>query len=485
MTQLTKKVLIILLLADLAFSFYQHFHKPLDGDMSEIIVPRPDKGYYQVLHDPFGLGVLLHNQVYANPNRFFAHWTSSTYFLNMPLLLQIFTDPINSVYLSVAMAKTAIQILILFLLAVFISNKKKIYQLGFLIAAALISPLFQTEDFSRYLGVIDQSVIYTFFYAFPLGLLMLFYLPFYDAIYHAKKLHFNVIQHLLMIIFIFVLTLNGPLVPGVVLIACPMTLLIMWISYYNQSGSGTVIGKSLIAIKRIDGYLLFYFTGISLLSLYSLYIGQNNALNASASISLLSRYERLPAGIYYLITQKLGYPLMLLAIAFNVFVIRKRYRQSSGTKLLVFFKWFAIFSFLYIVLLPLGGYRSYRENILRYDTIMPITLGLMYFYGATSFYLLKHISGKNKKYYLSGIIVLSLIFTAADIPKTGDYQCERQALESIAKSPDNIVALSNNCPVMEWHPISDYHDSALNADLFYYWHITDERKLYYYRPEDQ
>lgn len=159
MTKHLYRVLLILLLLDLVYSFYQHYHMPLDGDMSEIILPTPTKGYYQVLQDPFGLQVLFEGETYANPNRFFAHWVASTYFKYVPKVLQQFVEPIESIYLSSAIAKIIIQLLIIYLLAVFISNTWNLRKVELLIAAILITPLFQTSGFSRTIGIIDRSPI--------------------------------------------------------------------------------------------------------------------------------------------------------------------------------------------------------------------------------------------------------------------------------------------------------------------------------------
>ena len=206
------KILLIILLLDLGYSFYQHYHMPLGGDMAGIIKPTPTKGYYQVLNDPIGLDVLLNKKIHFNPNRFFAHWSASTYFLNIPILLQKAVEPIDSIYLSCAIVKIIVQILIIYLLATYISNTGNIFKPDFLIAATLITPLFQTSGYCRYLGIIDQSVIYTFFYAFSLGLLLLFFLPFFKAIYYGKKPIFNLVINILLALFIIVLSFNGPLV---------------------------------------------------------------------------------------------------------------------------------------------------------------------------------------------------------------------------------------------------------------------------------
>ncbi len=455
---------------------------PLDGDMSEIILTTQNSGYYEVLHDPFGLNVLLNNKIYANPNRFFAHWTTSEYFLNMPFLLQNFVSPIESIYLSCAIAKTFIQILILYLLSVYISNTKNIFKKDFLIAAVLITPLFQTSGYGRFIGIIDQSMIYTIFYALPLGLLLIFFRPFYNNLDYnnAPNIHF-VIKILLIFLSVF-LTLNGPLVPGVILIICMLIFFNIWSKNYRQQNHiKQFFKKILLSIKAPSNFATFCFVAISILSLYSLYIGHNNSLNFTDLIPLSERYTRLPAGIYYLLTQKLGYTLFLLMIAINITIIKKNYPSVEGKKILHFIKWIGVFSILYILLLPLGGFRIYRSNIIRYDTIMPVTIALIFVYGITSFYLIKMVSVKYKKIYLLGLIVFLSVFTCADKLETKNFTCEKQALETLAQSHEKIVALNCDCPIMDWRKIYDSKLSTLNAELFYYWNITKDKKLYFYK----
>lgn len=473
-------VLLLILILDLAFSFYQHYHMPLDGDMTDVILPTQTTGYYHVLYDPLGLNVLFKNEFYANPNRFFAHWTTSAYFLNVPLWLQHFVDPIDSLYLSVAIAKSIVQILILYLLVVFISNRSNILNLDFLIAAIIITPLFQTAGFSRSIGIIDHSVVYTFFYALSLGLLLLYFLPFFRIIYYHKKPQFNWFVKVFLALFSIILTLNGPLVPGIVLIACPLVLLNIWYKNYRQPQETLEFQRIKKAILKIPNYLMLYFIGISVLSLYSLYIGQNNSLNIEGAIPILQRYARLPEGLFYLLSEKLGFPLLLLMLIINIIVIGKNYQSEDGKKILNLLKWIGLFSILYMILLPLGGHRSYRNFVIRYDTFMPVTIGLVFSYGITTFYLIKNIAKKYKLVYLFGVVIFFLIFTNADRFDKTDYECERQALETIAQSPDLIVPLAYDCPVMEWNKLLQYHESERNAVLFQYWNITSEKKLYYH-----
>src|SRR5690606_34496050 len=102
-------------------------------------------GYSQVMTDPFALGAVVHQEQYAAPNRFFAHASMSAYYTGAPLFFQAFTDPITSIYVAGAMAKTCIQLVIIYLLAAFAGNSPHIFRVSFLIPAVLIAALFQNS----------------------------------------------------------------------------------------------------------------------------------------------------------------------------------------------------------------------------------------------------------------------------------------------------------------------------------------------------
>ena len=117
------KLLVFLLLLDTGYSFVQHYYMHLDGDMAESILP--SGSIQKIIEDPLGLKVLLSGEVYSNPNRFFAHWPMLVYFKSIPFLLQQITTPINSIYLSCALAKIMTQLLLVFLLASYICHGLK------------------------------------------------------------------------------------------------------------------------------------------------------------------------------------------------------------------------------------------------------------------------------------------------------------------------------------------------------------------------
>lgn len=470
-------ILLLFLLADISYSFVQHLKMPLDGNMAAGIIPSND--VKKIFEDPFGISVITKNAVYPNPNRFFAHWTFSKYFLYTPIALQNIVNPIDSIYLSCAFAKIVIQILIITLLAFCITGNPKIFSKEFLIGAVLIVPLFQVNGYRSYMGIIDPSVTYTFFYALPCALLLLFYYPFFKTSYYRNKFTSGKIKITLLLCLAVIVVLNGPLNPGVILIISLLYVLNNWRNNYAASTDFPFFQRLLNALNCIPKPHLFFFILIGILSIYSLLIGVNNSIFIGDSIPVHQRFYRLPLGLYYLITQKIGFPVLLLMIIINSYLISKYYKNTEGQKILNILKWICIFASFYIILLPLGGYKSYRPYILRYDTIMPVTILLIFIYGKSTYFLIKNLTANSKKMYISFVIVFSFIFIFADQPEFEKNECEIAAIKTISQSKENIVLVKNDCTIMAWEKFKDPNESELNAQLFNYWGLTNEKKLYY------
>jgi len=449
---------------------------PLDGDMAGGIVPAED--VKPILKDPFGISVITDNAVYPNPNRYFAHWTFYTYFNSAPLWLQSFVGPIDSVYLACAIAKIFIQILILILLSFYITGRQKIFSSDFLIAAVLIIPLFQTNGYRSYMGIIDPSITYTFFYALPCAILLLFYLPFYfDFVYGTallKKWFVKIFVFALAIYVVF----DGALNPGIIL---TITLLYGLKSFLMTDKNLSIVKRVFQTFQVIPNTYLFFFSLISLLSLYALYIGINNSIFLGETISISERYARIPKGILTIVTQKIGFPIFLIVIGINIFLLRRNIQNNEINKTLRIFSWIGLFALFYILLLPLGGYKEYRPYILRYDTIMPITLGLIFIYAMSSYQLIKHFIGKSKYLYLALTFVFTFVFSNADKLELNKNTCEKLALEKISKSNDKVVFVDNDCTVLSWDKITDSTKSTLNGQLLKKWKIMSDNKQYYQR----
>ncbi|PCJ25846.1 MAG: hypothetical protein COA97_07135 [Flavobacteriales bacterium] len=447
--------------------------------MASAIVPAND--IKKVLNDPFGFNALIKNKPHGNPNRFFIYFAFSNYFKSIPLFFQKITNPIDSVYLSAATIKLLIQILIIYIFSRLITNVKSIFNMNLLMAMVIITPLFQTYGYHHYMGIIDESITYTFFYALPLLFLILFYYPFYMAIRNNERLKLNFILKIVLALLIIILPFSGPLIPPIILIVSLLLFIYYYIKTHKMNNNFPLFKKLFTTISLIPKHVLIFFIPISLFSIYSMFLGSYNQFYQEDIIPISVRYSRLPIGIYYLFTQKLGYLIVFTLIITNILIIKKYIYTEDGRKVLANLKWVVAFSLIYILLLPLGGYRFYRENIIRYDTFMPITLCLIYIYGISSYIIIKQIK-KRKTVYISLIFVVILIFTNADRSELNESSCERSAFTQIEKSNKEIVLLKQNCKVLSWETITDYDKSELNTKLLLNWNIIDNKKLYYSKP---
>jgi hypothetical protein len=446
-------ILVFFLLADIGFTFVQNLQIPLDGDITGGVIP--DSINNKIFEDPFGIKVITEDAHYPNPNRFFIHWIFSNYFSSVPFLLQEIIPPIESIYFSSAIAKTCIQIALIVLLGKYITKGKKTFGFDSILAMALVTPLFQTNGYRSYMGIIDHSITYTFFYSLPLVLLAIFLYPFFKNLNNGTISHYFVIIPLMII-----LPFSGPLIPGILLI-------IALLLFINAS----------IYLNNISTIKIFIFITLSFLSLYSLYLNTHNSIFDGETLPIIERYTRLPRGIFYLVSQKIGFPILIAFTLVNIYIIKK-YFLAEGKPFISIFKWIGIFSILFILLLPLGGYKEYRPYILRYDTIIPVTICLIFMYGLSSYFLIKRI---NHIAYKIAVIIFTLIFTFSDKLELHKNLCEKQEMEYLKQSDFSPVPLNGNCTLMSWKKIEKPEDSKPISDLLFFWGVIEEKKLFYQR----
>lgn len=474
-----KKILILLLitllLADIGYSFLQNYYTPFDGDIANGIVPADD--VKPILDSPLGLNVFKDHIKYPNPNRFFCQWSFYKYFNSFPLFLQNFTTPIDSAYLSCAFAKTIIQVIIILLIAFFISGS--ILKLDFLFAAILITPLFQTNGYRSYMGIIDPATTYTFFYALPTILILIYFAPLFMKHFYGLEIKRMKYIKYLWIPLALISSLSGSLNPGISLVVS-LLIFIYYISQnFGKSDSKNGFSRLKFIIQNIPKDYYFYLIPISVFSLYSLFLGRFNSIDLSEKMPLSVLYSRLPEGIYYLVTQKLGFPILFFILTINTLIIHYKFRTPEGKKILNTFKWIGLFALIYILLLPLGGYRNYRPYVLRYDTIIPITLSLMFIFAKTTIFIMHNFSNRHKYWYILLPILIIFVYTISDKPEFNKNNCERNAILQIANSKEKIVKIDKNCTVLSWTIIENPQESHLKTKLLKIWRIIDDDKLYY------
>ncbi len=470
---------VILLLIDIGYSCVQFYNVPLDGDMAESIVPI--SAMEKTMKDPLGIKTVIEKEYHHNPNRFFSHWIFQKTFRWGPEFLQNFTNPINSVYGTCMLTKIFMQILLIILFCWSIKGSTKIFNKDFILLALLMTPFFQTYGYRKYVGLIDTSISYNFFYALSCIFVIAYFLPLLFELFHGKEMKIHWLIKLFWIPLALLVCFSGPLNPGIVLIASLMIVLQkVWNNYFT-AGDRHFFQKLKTAINLIPKNYYFYLIPVCILSLYSLYVGTYNSAKFWDKMPLSELYSRLPKGLYDMFFED-GWCFLYLGIvlAVNIVLLNVKYRTPKGKKILNAFIWVSIFSLIYILLLPLGGYRNYRPNVIRSDTFMPVIICLIFLFGVSTFYLIKEISNRNKIWYYPIIAIFLFLYTKADNHMgIGENRCERQNLMTIAQSKEDVVCLPNDCHAATWGPISKPEDSRDYGKLLYIWKITDKPKLFY------
>jgi hypothetical protein len=467
--------LLLALLADLAFTYAQSMHLTLDGDMAAIVVPRAD--YAPVLHDPLCWQVLSTGAWYAAPNRFFSHLLMREYCLAAPLALQAVVSPITSVYMALSLLNVVVQALLLYVLAWYATGTRRLGSLRLWVAMALLAPFFQMTGYNGQMAILNNAFTYNFFYAIPLLLLLVLLWPLFRAAYYQQPLRLGWLRLTMLLLLTIVLTLSGPLVGGVCLVLMAGVGLHLVQQRWRRPGAAQW--------QRLPWQGLLVWGWLALWCAYSLYIGRHNTENLLTILPLAERYQLVPYGIFYQLTSKIGLPLLVLGCLANAWLVRRWLPATVATRRIgQLLKWLGWFTLVYVALLPLGGYRDYRPLILRHDSILPITIGLMCFYALSATYLLRQLHGQQARWYQAALVVVAFIFTYADrrLERYNDNTCERRMLELLARSGTTpVVRLPEPCTVLSWETITDPSQSLTNAELLQYWHITKERKAYYYK----
>ena len=475
--------ILLLIIADVGYSYQQYALTQLDGDLVAIVAP--SEGYSRVLQDPFGWSAFINNESYPATNRFMAHATLSAYYRTVPFLLQSFVSPIESIYMASALAKILLHISIIGLIGWFISG---LFNFGWketVLGAALISPLLQTaREYFEYMGVIDQSITYAMFYVLPAICVLLVIVPFYKSAlsnYATIPLWVKPILILSIILLVFFGALPAP----ILIIASTITLLVLWWNNFQSITTSSFIQRTLNSIKKINIQLLLFFIFTILACLYSIYVGTKNSENGWTPLTLLERYSRLMHGIvdcFFKLDTGLLY--VLIAIAINTILLNLFYKKASAA----FFKislFLTVFSILYILLLPMGGYRAYRPFILRRDTLVPVLMILYYCWGASSILLLKFFTGKWKLLFICFLCYICFIYEKADVLPDYTNVCEKTELAILASKTEDCVTLDRNCSIVNWAfvYVDKCEQSSSTASMLFYWNITPRKIEFRHAPE--
>jgi len=290
--------LIIFLIADLTISFFQYYNVPIDGDLPMIVAP--SYHYADVLQDPLGIHAIQQNKPVGGMGRFSAHWSMHTYYHHVPIWLKAFVEPINSVYLASALFMLLVQLILMVVLARFITQKNHIFHSSNLLIYFLLTPLFQTNFNYDVMGLIDHAPTYVFFYAWPIALFLLCYLPFYNLFFGNEKNGFRLNSMLWGIPLYCFVGFCGPLNPPITLIW--HAILGLCLIRKNQKLFKSVGWKSNDFKKQVI-YPSCIIIAYSVIALYAYYLGSYNIYdpNSNVLMSWSERYSLLAKGLLHVI----------------------------------------------------------------------------------------------------------------------------------------------------------------------------------------
>jgi hypothetical protein len=341
----------------------------------------------------------------------------------------------------------------------FVAGTFNVLKTSFLIPAAIFSCLLQTNGFQPYIGIIDKSITYTFFYAFPLLFLLFFLYPILkNNTFHHKK-EIKIFQMIFFSLLAIALPFSGALIPGLLIIFGLVYCAFEWKSSKND-------------LKKFQLKMLFISCA---LSAYSLYVGLNNTIfQYEETPPLLERYSRIPAGLWGVFNDKFVASIFLLVTIANMLILLRIKEVNASKKVFKSLKLISIFSLIYILLLPLGGYKNYRANIVRYDTFMPVILCLFYLFTLSSIVIIQKLRNNVKYAYISAIALVTAVYQMSDPPNFHDNDCEKRAINEIANSKEQNIIIYDNCGVMSWTRFSDSQESKLNCELLFYWGVIDD-----------
>lgn len=467
-----KLLAILFLVTDAAVSFQKYYTTTLDGDMARLLVP--DGAFEPVLQDPFATHAFFQHQICNSPNRYFAIETQRKLFEWLPEFFRPFMNPVDAVYATCATIKIFVQVLIIFLLSAFATRSIKITSSEFLFCASIITSLIQTKGYYENMEVINVSVTYTIFYALPLALLLLYFLPF-----QLKKnfLKNSVTLQLLWCMLAVFISLNGPLAPAITLVVVPVYFVADMLLFFNSKFRRNLsLNQTVFWFSQKDKTSFFHFTFLFLCAGYSIIAGQFNSEAMVSSIPLRQRYVNEFNHLGEYVFTKAGLPMMIIAVILCSILLVRAKHFLSFKKVLIFVLCFDV---LYILLLPMGGYRIYRPNIIGHDVMMPVTLSFMFLIARVVLLLAQSSTRIFQKTGLAIAMLIILIFTLNDTHMYNNNESERLFLIRLSHQPISPVAWPMNTYIAGWDFMYDENLSRLNAEMFEKFKIVNQPILFY------
>ena len=195
---------------------------------------------------------------------------------------------------------------------------------------------------------------------------------------------------------------------------------------------------------------------------------------------ILDRYSLLLKGVQHMFFVDSSY-LMVWATTFISYLIAKWQKiKIWDGKFDRFFIYAIIFILVYLLLLPLGGFRPYRPLIVRNDTAIPLNIISILLCGTLVYELILKLIPRLKIVYLLLFmlpVVYGIHFDYQDSP--AGKKCEEEALYKIYNAPQEteVIVIDEVCNVTSWIAVRDTRFYENHAIMWQYWNISDHKVL--------
>jgi hypothetical protein len=441
-------VAIVALVLDLGLTGITFFQIRLDGDLAR--VAGPVASYRPVLQDPLGLRSVTSGDRYPGAGRFMAHITTKLWSdFAISTLNVVVREPVRALYLTLALTAVFVQLLFVAIGCLYIRAFRPMAFGPTVICAAGLSMFVQFGKFYDFFGIIDFSVTYTMAYAIPILVLALFLYPVYRSLLSPDYRPALSITVCLIFAALY-LAFSGPLVQPIVLL---VGLLLLVGQLRNRS-------RLIVHWSLLPGLALLGLAGV-----WGMYIATFNS-ESEAAPSIGFRYRRLWRGLVELLVHQAPFwSMLVVGIAFQYRLVHRRIGAVELSRLRVHLVVCASFVVLWLALLPLGGFRRYRPLVLRYDTLLPVTIVAVYLFALTFRLAVSTVAPERlrnssafDRLWIIPALVLGLLVVIGKKPVWPlSNVCERHILESLRDTKGENLEVPRLCTVGTWS-VNDLND---------------------------
>ncbi len=474
-------IFCIFIITDLIISYNRYESLVLDGDIIPIILP--SSWYQDVLNDPMGIKPITEGKCYAGTNRYFAHASMIVWFKGFYSLYSPFwKDKVACIYSLQALFNTLVHLALLLLLSVYVCGHFRFWQYDFLRIAAFITPFFMIYPLGEILGLVMWSVTYSFFYSLPIAVFMFFFLPYYLAFLHEKPLreYMGIFGFGVRLFLVFYLSFSGVILQPISMMVSALIVLLKCREIIREKNWERSIANSLRAFLSAGKEYNLILPLFIILNLYSFYVGTFNIENGEP-VSLAFRYLALLKGVYTQWTYSAVYWYILGLLAISFFMIKKVYPDFREHKIYHFLRWGIIILGIYLLLLPLGGYRSYRMYILRFDTMMPANIFIVWLCAYIVHFLWDKLPPKLTLMYWIPVLTILGIFYFSESLENHYNDCQRTNFYQLVNEKQELIILNKDCPILAWEAINKEFDVNLLNQMLLEWKMIDSPKKFEYR----